>query len=488
MSETKNTSDQPTTTPELQFGEEVLIEKSGFSFRPLIGFELEIDGSVYMYAEDGSMEISLCGGELEDNISIAELNDDLAAKFMAGVGEFQLIESGLDMIKSTSGFLNEIRFVNADEEAGLGRALICSPYLNQYFFILATASADYWQTRGQKIFDALKSKIDFHPQFKTEIDTNEHSEHPDLTIDTFEMISADEEILIKIEKGDISLLLAARTFTAEDQIMITEVTAPSGDSLYHYEPDTGLFESTVYEQPLIGTNGEVCFFFPRTNQQTLQPGDYIFEFATPSGRPLDEVQAIIRTGRALDLQRVNFNFWIATENENFSDPDYVEQFETDIRQALEQRLAPLNIKPGEITCLHPAPDELESFSTIDLAADLDDCSYMIAESVTNARALNLGLVDSIINSNTPADFEIKAASSGSPGMILAPASPHTCAVIRWPAFEDQIYELADEIIQQMIVFCAIDTHDIQRNENQSLALNREIAWRIRRHPLFYDAV
>lgn len=487
MSDMKNSSDQPKTIPDLQFGEEVLIEESGFSFRPLIGFELEIDGSVYMYSEDGSMEISLCGGELKDNISITELNDDLAAKFMAGVGEFQLIEAGIDTIQSTSGFLNEIQFVNADEEQGLGRALICSPYLNQYFFILATASADYWQARGQKIFDAFKSQIEFHPQFKTTIDTIEPDKHPDLTIETFETVSQDEEILIKIEKGDLSLLLAARTFIAEDQIMITDVTAPSGDSLYHYEPDTGLFDSSVYEQPLIGENGEVCFFFPRANRQTLQPGDYIFEFTTPKGGPLDEVQAIIRTGRALDLQRVNFNFWIATENEKFSDPDYVEQFERDIRQALEQRLAPLNIKAGEITCLYAAPDELESFSTIDLATDLDDCSYMIAESVTNGRALNFGLVDHIINSQSPSNDEIKAASSGSPGMILAPASPHACIIIQWPAFEDQIYELADEIIHQMIIFCAIDIRDIERNENQSLALNREIAWRIRRHPLFYDA-
>ena len=487
MSETKNASDKPMPTPEPQFGEEILIEESGFSFRPLIGFELEIDGSVYMYSEDGSMEISLCGGELQDNISIAELNDDLAAKFMAGVGEFQLIESGLDTIKSTSGFLNEIRFVNADEEQGLGRALICSPYLNQYFFILATSSADYWQDQGQEIFDTLKSQIDFHPQFRTEIETHERSEHPDLTIETFETVSADEEILIKIEKGDVSLLLAARTFAAEDEIMITEVTDPAGDSLYHYEPQNNEFISDAFEQPLIGANGEVCFFFPRANQQSLQPGDYVFEFATRSGNPLDEVQTIIRTGRALDLQGVNLNFWIATENEKFSDPGYVAQFETDIRLALEQRLAPLNINPGEINCLYPAPDELESFSTIDLATDLDDCSYMIAESVTNARALNLGLVDHIKNSNRPSDSEVKSASSGSPGMILSPASPHACIVIRWPAFEDQIYELADEIIQQMVVFCAIDTRDIQRNENQSLALNREIAWRIRRHPLFYDA-
>ncbi|MDY6874294.1 MAG: hypothetical protein SVR81_10075, partial [Chloroflexota bacterium] len=66
----------------LAFGAEIDIEGAGFSFRPIEGFELEIDGTVYMYSEDGNIEVSLVGGELREGVSIAELNDDLASEFM----------------------------------------------------------------------------------------------------------------------------------------------------------------------------------------------------------------------------------------------------------------------------------------------------------------------------------------------------------------------------------------------------------------------
>jgi hypothetical protein len=48
--------------------------------------------------------------------------------------------------------------------------------------------------------------------------------------------------------------------------------------------------------------------------------------------------------------------------------------------------------------------------------------------------------------------------------------------------------LAEAIIQQLIIFSGIETQDTGQPENQpGLILNREIAWRMRRHPLFYDA-
>ena len=154
----------PKQQPEFEFGPEIEVEESGFSFQPITGFELEIDGSVYMYSDDGNLEISLVGGVLEDDHSIADLNDDLAGEFMENFDSFKLIESGTDNIQNITGFLNRIEFVNAEEE-GLGFAMICSPYVNQYFFILVITSAEYWHNFGQAIYEALKSRIRFYPHF-----------------------------------------------------------------------------------------------------------------------------------------------------------------------------------------------------------------------------------------------------------------------------------------------------------------------------------
>jgi hypothetical protein len=112
---------------------------------------------------------------------------------------------------------------------------------------------------------------------------------------------------------------------------------------------------------------------------------------------------------------------------------------------------------------------------------------MILESITNTRALNIGLVNQIYDGDLDAEDTITAISSGSPGMIMASASPHSCILFEWPAYKDNLAKLADAIIEELIIFSGIDTRGTQSQGSDGLQLNHEIAWRIRRHPLFYEA-
>ena len=487
MSEsTAHSEPNQTRTFNCQFGEEIIIEDSGFSFRPILNLELEIDGSVYMYSEQGSLEIYLMGGTLESDLSITDLNAQLTAEVMEHLGDYTLQDLGTDTVHNVSGFINEIHF-STSEDDGTGRALICSPFINQYFFCLVVATSEFWNRDGQKLFDAIKSHVQFHSLSKPEIINKKVVQHPDLTIETFGTITADEDFLLTINKGDLSLLLAARSTTPKDKVCITGIHAPDGKQLYHYDPDSNEFESSLFDQPLLGENGEVCFFYPRNSQQSLVPGDYRLAFQTDSGNPIQQVQIIIRTGRALDLQMIDLNFWFALEHEYFPSTETLVQFEKDMSSALSEQFKPLNILPGKIAYFQAAPDEIASFSTINLDTDLLDCSYMISESTNSQRALNIGVVEEFLHGSPPTPANINAISSGSPGMILTSASPNSCILIKWPSFKDDLQELAKAIIQQLIVFSGIDTRDTRQDENsRSLILNKEIAWRLRRHPLFYD--
>jgi len=485
MQETEQQSD-PSMGINYQFGPEIAMENFGYSFHPLMGFELEIDDSVYMYTESGSVEVYMVGGPLERDDSIADLNDDLVSEFMENFDEYELIPAGTDKLKAITGFLNEINFFTPEEE-GAGCALICSPFINQFFFILLIANKEFWIDHGKNLYEELKKKISFHPKFTPEILQESRTKHPDLTIETNETISDLEDFIVTIEKRDVSLLLAARSHSVEEQVIITEINAPDGQQLYSYDPGSGRFTSTICTHPQVGDHGEVCFFFPRSSEQSLMLGDYRFAFNTKTSAPLQEVQMIIRTGRALEQQQINFNLWLAVEDIRFSDPEKFENFEAEIRAALHTQLAPLNLVPGKIECYHPAPAELESFATINLDTDLADCSYMISESITNHRALNIGLVNRIFQGTPPTITDLAAACSGSPGMILAPGSPHTCILVSWSAFQGDIEALTEAILQQLVVFSGIETEDIPHQpQSTSLVLNKEIAWRLRRHPIFFD--
>ena len=474
------------TTSHIHFNDEILIDEAGFSFKPISGFELELDGSVYMYSEDGNLEIFMVGGELDQDVSIAELNDELAGDFMDNFDAYGLDKAGTDKIQGITGFLNDIHFVNADED-GLGRALICSPYINQFFFILVISTADFWPDHGEQIFQALKSQVQFHPQFKPRVEHLVYDEHPDLTIEIFQTIRLEGDFLLSIEKDDISYLIAARSTSPNDTVFLTEINAPDGPCLYHYDPDSDVLNSPVFTRPLLGRQGEVCLFFPCNQHQVLQTGVYRFSYTSKNGRPLQEIQAIVRSGRYLDKQVIDLNFWLAIENGRFYEEERLDHFTTRIHEALSKQMEPMNLSPGEIIIYHPAPDELETFSTVNLDTDLADCSYMIAESVNNNRALNIGLVDRLVTGDPPTQTGIKAVSSGSPGMILTTSSPSNCIIAEWGQFEENIEALAETLILEMIRFCGIFREDLPSGDNPDVGSNQEVAQYLRRHPLFYES-
>ncbi len=491
MSESTNTPNQKRPSEsDIQFGDEMLIEEAGFSFRPILGFELEVDGAVYMYSEDGILEISLIGGQLDNTISIAELNDELAADFMENFDSFELVEAGKDTIQGITGFLSEIRFFNAEEE-GLGCSLICSPHINQFFFVLVITSADYWTHWGKQIFSALKSHIHFHPQFKPSTPLTEIDHYPDLTIEVYESIAPEEDVVVTVERGDVSLLLAARMINTQDEIIISDILAPGDLELYHFDPATGEFRSCIAEQPLTSDHGEICVFLPSANEQNLQIGDYRFSFTTQLGLPLQEAQVIIRRGRMPDKQLVDLNLWLALKNERFNDLDDLARFISDLRAALVEQMKPINLAPGIVECYHPAPDELDSFACINIDTDLADCSYMIGEIVENSRALNIGLVDRLTQGDPPVDAQVKAISCGSPGMILSPASPHACILVNYSPFEDDLTALAKTIVEQLFVFSGSVKHPVSyqpqnAQSDQSLDSIREMKIRLHRHPILYS--
>lgn len=475
----------PQAANQFVFGQLMELLDSGFSFHPVEGLELEIDGNVYMYSNDGDLEINLCGGELKQNQTIAELNDQLVERFLQNADEFKMEESGKQTIQGITGFLKKIHLINADEE-GFGLAWICSPFINQYFYMMVISSTDVWNRLGEPLFDHLKTKITFHPMFQPVREKIKTETNPDLTIEICESCIRDDKFQLSIKRGDISVLLAGRSPRHDDQVIMTGMFAPDGSILYQHSLGQANSSSDFGNQPLVGDHGEICFFYPHSDLQVLHPGTYHFSFSSRSGETIQQVQFIIRSGHALEQQTLDLNFWLASESEAFNQGEKAQQFRTSLYKSLTQKMTPLNLKPGSIECFHPAPDELQAFSAINLDLEVPDCSYMISEVVNNPRALNIGLVDRLFKADVNEIKDIKAISSGAPGMILAPGSPHNCILIAWPHFQDKPDELAEEILRQLVIFCGVAGDKISVEPGTPLNLTQETAWQLSRHPIFYN--
>ena len=484
MDQPINLSDQNSPqTPLFTFGKKITVKEAGFSFQPIEGFELEVDGSVYMYSEDGHLEICMIGGELDPKTSLARFSNELASDFMINFDDYQLVDASKDFIQGSPCLVNEIYFTHADEN-GQGRTLICSPHTNQFFFLLVIATAEYWLERGMEIFSAIKDQVQFHPEFAPVAKPEHIKKHSDLTIETFEAVQSNESLVLSTHRGAISLLLAARTLLIQDEITLIEIIGHKNEVLYRFDSESGELTSQFYNQPILSSHGELCLLLPLPHQQTLPTGNYRLTFATKSASPLQEVKVIFRQGRVFDLETIDLNLWLASEDERFNHSEFLVEFESQLRTALKTQLAPLKLIPGKILTYHPAPDELLAFSSINLNKDLADCSYMIAESVEVGRALNVGLVDRLTRDDPTGEIEIASVSSGAPGMILSPTSPHACILVNYSAVKEDFYVLADAIIEQMLIFCGLPQQP--ESADQPLSLSPDLLRQLRRHPLFYN--
>ncbi len=476
---------QPEPKPSFIFGEEVFFTEGRFSFQPIHGFKLELDGSVYMHSADGNLEIILIGGMLEQGASIVDYNRNLASEFMADFDEFSLIDFGNDLIQGVTARLNKIQFHNAGEE-GSGLSLICSPERNQFFFLLVIASKDRWEHTGSTIFEELKKHIYFNQRITSITSEDSLDQYSDLTNEVIGSVAPGEEIELIIKKDDLSFLLGARAIQPDDRVWVTRIIGPAGEPLYHFDISTGKLQSSIFDRPLSGSNGEVCIFLPGTNSHPLNPGEYRFILTTSSGTPLKEVQAIIRQGKLKEPQAFDINLWIAIEDEQFNNETYLRQFEVEILTALKEELKTYNLIPGKIKSYYSAPDELGLFSYICINQDLTDCSYIIAGSVENQRALNIGLVDQFAEEINHIGPSTIAASAGSPGMILSPVSPHACILVNYSAIKGDFSLLAKEIITQLVIFTGAHPQASLDEGSGLHNLSGEIIQRIKVHPLFYS--
>ncbi len=479
----ENSQNLPLPNTDLKFEAEIQIEEAGFSFCPISGFELELDGAVYMYSEDGNLEISLMGGKLDNEISIAEYNNELAEAFMESFDSFELIEAGTDTIQDVTGFIDNINFSHAGE-IGAGKTLICSPHYNQFFFMLIIATKDYWEQKGHKIFDALKEKIHFHPQFTSETEDETEEKHPDLTVETYERLSIEDDFLLNIEESDQSILLTAHTLSPTGSLWLSEVNLQNGKQLYHFDPARDMFKSLMSRSPYRSEHGELCIYWPQDKNRRLEIGTYAFTFDTQDD-DLQEIHVIIRSGPIRPQQYLDINIWLASEDPAFEDSDFLDAYDKKIRQAIQPKLAATGLILGQVRYVHPAPDEISTFSHINIQTDFTDCSYMIAESISNGRALNVGLVDSLTQPKDESTEEILSFSTGRPGTILAPESPNACILLNWQALKDKEDRMAELLIMELVRFCGIE-NQAQHTTPDKMSLAPNTVWALHRHPIFYN--
>jgi hypothetical protein len=157
----------PTVEPALELGEVQPVPEGGYSFRPLKGYETDLNGAgLGVMDREGTIIISLFGVTTYDgNQTQEEIIDQFLGELEERqAGKFEKSEGYPITVGAVEGLAFDLTG-NMFDAPIQGQAILVMPSKNQFLFGLAIANQgidkDKWEKEGSKVFSSLLESIEF---------------------------------------------------------------------------------------------------------------------------------------------------------------------------------------------------------------------------------------------------------------------------------------------------------------------------------------
>ncbi len=163
----------PTPLPELVLADPLIVESGGFSFRPVEGYETEVNeeanlGLAFLSGEDDMIILNIIGvpnaAAQMAGKSDAALVEELVADFVENAGgAYELGASSIIMVGEYEGTAVDLSGELFDRPF-IGQAVFVNPGGSQAFFAIALSrDSDIWLTNGVPAFAAMMESVEFLP-------------------------------------------------------------------------------------------------------------------------------------------------------------------------------------------------------------------------------------------------------------------------------------------------------------------------------------
>jgi hypothetical protein len=156
-----------TPLPVVALGEAETVERGGFSFRPPVGYDVDLEvGHAGVFDSTGQIIISFTGDTTNPRgLSRQQIADMfLAGMFAAGDGTYTPVVTRTVLIGGVEGLAYELAGTYSGAPVR-GRAVIVMPNDQHYLFGLGIANLardpQRWAEQGSRLFDALVETIMF---------------------------------------------------------------------------------------------------------------------------------------------------------------------------------------------------------------------------------------------------------------------------------------------------------------------------------------
>jgi hypothetical protein len=170
---TPKPTNTPTVEPTLVLGESKIIAEGGYSFRPPLGYQVDVQGAqVGVFDRDGTIIISVFGATSNpQNLSADEILDEFtAAVFKKGDGEYEKENPQTINVDGVDGIAYDITGTLFGSPLQ-GEAVIIMPGDDQFLFGLGIANTGRdkkrWENEGSNVFNSLIHSVTFSTSEQT---------------------------------------------------------------------------------------------------------------------------------------------------------------------------------------------------------------------------------------------------------------------------------------------------------------------------------
>lgn len=242
----------PTVRPTIALGDAQFIEEASFSFRPPIGYEVDVQGAqIGVFDKASTIIISIYGATSNpQDLSSEEIADEfLAAVFKAGEGEYTKGPASpvkIDEVEGLAYGVNGTLFGSTTQ----GQAIIVMPSNQQFLFGLGIANTERdpkrWENEGGPVFNALIQSITFS--------SSTSSSNSPCAIATISTYGFTQENPIKVGGG-------AFGGPSRERAYLDNLRGPKGEALTYERTGSVDFGDTILDIFEISGTGKVITLY-----------------------------------------------------------------------------------------------------------------------------------------------------------------------------------------------------------------------------------
>ena len=149
----------------LRLGEVQEVLEGGFSFQPVVGYDVNIlPGQATLVSKDGGIVLSLAGGDVPGANALEGVMDRLLARVSEDFEEFEAGDSYPIIVDESRGLAANVSAELIGKPVA-GKVAVVAPSGSQLFYAFAFTieepDDDRWETEGSEVFEAIMDTVRF---------------------------------------------------------------------------------------------------------------------------------------------------------------------------------------------------------------------------------------------------------------------------------------------------------------------------------------